>query len=132
MDGTSLQKGGPVAETPINNVPSTAGTKHRQLVSMMPFTASRLGRILKVKIANPITWSTSKSEMKNCCETVGVSTFLKKQMRNARRNVISSGKANAKTMAHSQAILSVSSIWATNLLLVSEEEKGEREGKGAD
>lgn len=48
-----------------------------------------------------------------------MSTFLKKHIRTERKKVRSSGNVNANTMAHNQAIRSVSSIWASNRLWVS-------------
>lgn len=87
--------------------------KHRQFISMMPFTASISGRILKLNMAMPMTCRISKRHTKNCCEEVGVSTFLKKHIRTERKNVRNSGKVNANTIAHNQATLSVSSICAS-------------------
>lgn len=103
----------------MKNRPRNAGIKQRQFVSMMPFTASRLGSIEKLSIANPMTCRISKKEIQNCCDKSGMSTFLKKQIRTERKNVKNSGKQNAKTIAHSQAIRSVSSIWASKVLCLS-------------
>lgn len=56
----------------------------RQFVSMRPLTVSISGRTRKQRMPSPMQCIISKALMQSCSEILGVTTFLKKQMRNAR------------------------------------------------
>lgn len=91
-------------------LPKIAGTVQMQLATITPSTAPILGSTSKAISESPTTCISSKKHIHNCSFSVGMSTFLKKQMRTARKNAKSSGKAKAKIIAQVHAIRSSSII----------------------
>nr|CAD7200069.1 unnamed protein product [Timema douglasi] len=84
-------------------LPSSPGTKHRQLVSMAPLTTSRLGRMTKINRAVPTEWKVSITTTTRNSFIAGLSQDLKKHILRERMAAPSSGTKYAMMRHHIHA-----------------------------
>ena len=92
---------------------STAGMKQRQLVIMAPFTTSNSGSTTNIKSDRPTMCMDSNTKTTRKSEKVDLRQDLKRQIRNDRTNVPSSGRRKAKKRHQVQATLSAEGSLAT-------------------
>lgn len=100
----------------LDNKPNIPGMKHIQLVSIAPWIASISGKMINIRIDNPITCRDSIRVQNRKLPVDGILYDLKKHILIDLIKAPISGTANTNTIAHIQAIRSSSGNEETNVL----------------